>query len=105
MHACIKEALRLYPLVADGKSRVVVKGGRLIAGKCIPEEVSLPRTFYIMSLTLKTNNLFGQSIVSISAYQRTVQTRPRSCVGRMHVATNTALPVLVGHAKAYVVFL
>ncbi|CAD6441811.1 299a6416-6ea5-43ad-8129-e14900318111 [Sclerotinia trifoliorum] len=67
LNACIKESMRLYPSVAEGLPRVVIKGGRVIAGKYIPEVVSLPSMFGITSLTLKAD-FAGQSIVSISVY-------------------------------------
>ncbi|EDO03462.1 hypothetical protein SS1G_05943 [Sclerotinia sclerotiorum 1980 UF-70] len=37
LNACIKESMRLYPSVAEGLPRVVIKGGRVIAGRYIPE--------------------------------------------------------------------
>lgn len=43
MLACIEEALRIYPPVANGPPRVCPKGGARILGEYIPEGVSLCR--------------------------------------------------------------
>jgi cytochrome P450 len=39
MLACLNEALRMYPPVANGLPRVVSKGGAQILGQYIPERV------------------------------------------------------------------
>lgn len=40
MLACLDEALRCYPPVPIGNPRVVPKGGRVLCGKYVPEDVS-----------------------------------------------------------------
>jgi hypothetical protein len=49
MLACLNESLRCYPPVASGLPRVVPKGGNVVAGQFIPEDVSKP-TFEIGQL-------------------------------------------------------
>lgn len=39
LNACLKEALRISPAVAGGPPRVVAKGGRIIAGVFVPQDV------------------------------------------------------------------
>lgn len=39
MMACLNEALRMYPPVANGLPRVVPKGGAQILGRYVPEQV------------------------------------------------------------------
>lgn len=41
MLACLDETLRVYPPVPTGLPRIVPKGGATIAGKFVPEDVSL----------------------------------------------------------------
>ena len=41
MLACLDEALRMYPPVANGLPRVVPKGGAEVLGQYIPEDVSI----------------------------------------------------------------
>ena len=41
MIACLNEALRLYPPGASGLPRVVPRGGTIISGKHVPENVSI----------------------------------------------------------------
>lgn len=40
MLACLDEALRCYPPVPIGNPRVVPKGGRVLCGRYVPEDVS-----------------------------------------------------------------
>lgn len=40
MLACLDEALRCYPPVPIGNPRVIPKGGRVLCGKYVPEDVS-----------------------------------------------------------------
>ena len=40
LNACIKECLRIYPPAPMGFPRVVAKGGRVISGRFVPENVS-----------------------------------------------------------------
>lgn len=46
MLACLNEALRCYPPVASGLPRVVPKGGAYVAGKFVPEDVSITRVLF-----------------------------------------------------------
>lgn len=41
MLACLDEALRMYPPVANGPPRVCPQGGARVLGEYIPEDVSL----------------------------------------------------------------
>lgn len=41
MLACLEETMRLYPPVPIGVPRVVPKGGRIICGSYVPENVSV----------------------------------------------------------------
>jgi cytochrome P450 len=40
MIACLSEALRWYPPIANGLQRVAMKGGTTVAGVFVPEQVS-----------------------------------------------------------------
>lgn len=42
MLACLDEAMRMYPPIANGLPRVCPKGGSQVMGKYIPENVCLP---------------------------------------------------------------
>lgn len=46
MLACLNETLRCYPPVASGLPRVVPKGGAYVAGKFVPEDVSITRVLF-----------------------------------------------------------
>lgn len=45
MLACLNEALRCYPPIATGLPRVVSKGGKVLCGRYVPEDVSLCHAF------------------------------------------------------------
>ena len=55
MLACLDEALRMYPPVANGLPRVVPRGGGSILDRYVPEDVSQTSSmiFYILSQDLQ----------------------------------------------------
>ncbi|KAI9648386.1 hypothetical protein NHQ30_003019 [Ciborinia camelliae] len=93
LNACIQEALRLYPSVAEGLPRVVPNGGRVIAGRYIPEGSIVSISAYAAShlsehfrepFEFHPERFLGDKEFAndrLEAFQP-FSVGPRSCVGR-----------------------
>jgi cytochrome P450 len=91
LRACIEESLRLRPASSFGLPRVVPKGGRTIAGKFIPEDVTVSVPTYTLlrnescfkdPLTFRPDRWIEDDKVAMAKAHFPFSTGPRACIGR-----------------------
>lgn len=89
MMACLNEALRMYPPVANGLPRVVPKGGAQILGRYVPEQVR--KSWYISKWWSDINHI-----------HRHMWQLPS---GRSTIVRSTSLSLILSTLNAFLVIL
>ncbi|KAH8805083.1 cytochrome P450 [Xylogone sp. PMI_703] len=98
LRACIEESLRMRPASSMGLPRIVPEGGRVIAGKFVPEGVTVSVPTYSL---LQSEAVFERASEYIPERWLTTDAEKKSAMMKAHLPFSTGPRACIGRNIAY----